>query len=272
MLYKEIDIKLKNQEQPEAAKLYTYIIDNSDQIDKDRKRPAVIICPGGAYAYTSDREAEPIALKMVGAGYHAFVLRYHVAPVRYPIALLELAETVRLVREHAKEWNIDENKVIISGFSAGGHLAASLAMFWMKEWVAKELNTTNACIEPNGCLLSYPVITSGKFAHKGSFENLLGDRLVEIQDEMSLENQVSEQTPPMFIWHTYTDQSVPVENSLFLISSLKKYNIPVEFHMYPVGGHGLSLATEETRNANGGAIQPECTSWIDLATSWIRNF
>lgn len=271
MIHQQISIEIPNRGLEEPAKLYSYIIDNTASIDINRKRPAVIICPGGGYSHTSDREAEPIALRMMAGGYHAFVLRYHVAPTTYPVQLLELAASVKYVREHAKELNIDENHIVISGFSAGGHLAGSLAMFWTKDWLAKELHTTKEMIQPNGCLLCYPVITSGEFAHRDSFVRVLGDRYDELLDKLSLEKQVNVNTPPMFIWHTYTDTSVPVENSLLLVSALRKYNISAEFHMYPVGKHGLSLATEETMNSDGRSIQPECEGWIDLAIRWIKN-
>lgn len=271
MIHNILDITIENRGLTEPAKLYTYIIDNTAEINRNRKRPAVIICPGGGYAYTSDREAEPIALQMMAAGYHAFVLRYHTSPHTYPTQLLELAKAVKVVREHADEWNIDEERIVVAGFSAGGHLAASLSVFWTKEWLLKELATTKEMVRPNACLLAYPVVTSGEFAHRGSFINLLGERYEELLDEVSIEKQVDEATPPMFIWHTYTDQAVPVENSLLLIQALRNYNISTEFHMYPVGVHGLSLATEETKNSDGRGVQPECAGWVELAIRWIKN-
>ena len=209
----------------EDAKLYSYLLSNTEQTDPSRKRPAIIICPGGGYNHTSDREAEPIAMQYLAAGYHDFVLRYHVHPVEYPIALYELAISVKLIRERAEEWNIDPNRIIISGFSAGGHLAGCLAVFWSKEWLSMALHTTKEMIRPNGVILSYPVITSGEFAHRGSFEKLLGTCYDELLSKVSIEQQVNEDTPPIFLWHTYTDQAVPVENSLLLIQALRKFNI-----------------------------------------------
>lgn len=100
-----------------------YIIDNSPEIDMDRRRPAVLVIPGGGYAMTSDREAEPIALKFVGAGYHAFTLRYSVHPSTYPTALIEASAAMALIREHADQWHINPDAVAVLGFSAGGHLA-----------------------------------------------------------------------------------------------------------------------------------------------------
>lgn len=270
MKHEILDIKVNGYELIEDAKLYTYVLDNTPQVDSERVRPAVIICPGGGYSRTSDREAEPIAMQYLAAGFHAFVLRYHTAPTEYPVSLLELAASVKLVREHAKEWNIDPDRIVVSGFSAGGHLAGSLAMFWTEEFVAKTLGTTKEMIKPNGCVLCYPVITSGEHAHRDSFLNLLGSQHAKLLEKMSLEKQVNENTPPMFLWHTFTDTAVPVENSLLLVGALRKYNISVEFHMYPEGCHGLALASEETKTSDGRCVQPECQGWIHLATDWVR--
>lgn len=128
-------------------------------------------------------------------------------------------------------------------------------------------------MKPNGMILSYPVITSGKFAHMGSFEALLGENSndSEKRKKQSLEFQVTEDTPPTFLWHTVTDDTVPVENSMLFFEALRKHRVPVELHLYPSGGHGLSLANEETSHEDGGCIQPECQSWIELACTWIGN-
>lgn len=270
MVYEVINLSIDGYDLESPAKVYAYRLDNTAQSDESRLRPAVIICPGGGYGHTSDREAEPIAMRYLAAGYHAFILRYHVAPVRYPVALLELASTVKLIRENAKEWKIDENKVIVNGFSAGGHLAGCLSTFWASDWLAPMIGTTRERIRINGCILAYPVITSGEFAHRGSFDNLLGDQQNHL-DTVSLEHQVDENTPPMFLWHTYTDAAVPVENSLLMIAALRKHKISAEFHMYPLGGHGLALANQETQMSDGRGYQEECQGWIDLAIRWILN-
>ena len=126
-------------------------------------------------------------------------------------------------------------------------------------------------IRPNGMILCYPVITSGEYAHRGSFEALLGEDAYdpEKRKEQSLELQVTKDTPPTFLWHTEPDDCVPVENSLFFFEALHKNKIPVEMHIYPAGGHGLSLANEETKRQDGSGIQPECQSWMELACGWM---
>ena len=270
MIYKKIEIKVDGYK--ETADLYTYFLDNSIEMNINRKRPVVVICPGGGYTMTSDREAEPIAMQYLAKGYHAVILRYSVEPARYPLALLQLAKTVAFLRENAAEFHIDTNKIVVQGFSAGGHLAASLGVFWKKDFIAERLGVASDMVKPNGMILSYPVITSGEFAHTGSFECLLGENCndPDKRKEQSLEFQVSGDTPPTFLWHTVTDDCVPVENSLLLIQSMKKYDIPVEFHMYPQGGHGLSTCDELSMCPNGYGVQKECSSWLGLVKTWLR--
>lgn len=268
MKHEIIDIQINGS----SAKLYTYILDNSLEIDIERRRPTVIICPGGGYEFTSDREAEPIAIKLNAMGFNSFVLRYSVYPQTYPTSLLELSKAVALVRTNAEKWFVDKNKIIVAGFSAGGHLAASLGVFWKNDFLSEQLEVPNEDIKPNGLLLSYPVITSGIYAHKGSFKALLGESYEKHVHEVSLENQVTKETPPTFLWHTCTDKSVPVENSLLFAKALIKNNIPLEMHIYPQGVHGLALATEETKaNNNEKTVQPEVTNWIDMAGIWLKN-
>lgn len=264
------------------ARLITYIQDYYEEVNVDR-RPLVLICPGGAYAYTSVREGEALAMQFLAMGCHAAVLKYSCAPARYPVALTELASAMTLIREYEAEWHVAPEGVIVLGCSAGGHLAASLGTLWKEDFLAEALDIgkeEQSKLRPDGMILCYPVITAGEYAHRGSFENLLGPeegaagRLEDagsLLSKLSLETRVSEETPPAFIWHTFTDGAVPVENSLFLVGALRRAGVPTEFHMYPVGGHGLGLANRLTQNRDGSAIQEECTSWISLAHTWIES-
>ena len=265
---KDISRKLKNSE----AIISAYIPENSAEININKKRETIIICPGGGYEFTSDREAEPIALKFVAQGFNAVVIRYSIAPVRYPTALLELAETVRYVREKEKEWNVDTEKVIACGFSAGGHLAGSLGVLWNNEIIEKYLDIKNEEVKPNAMILCYPVISSGEFAHKGSFDSLLGQKEAEISREnLSLEKLVSIETPKTFLWHTFDDGTVPVQNSLLFSNALASNKVQFELHIYPSGVHGLGLCEEITAmNGRSEHINSHIASWFNLACQWIK--
>ncbi len=120
--------------------------------------------------------------------------------------------------------------------------------------------------------MCYPVITSGEFAHQGSFEHLLGDKYEEKKEELSLEKCVNKDVPKTFIWHTFTDGCVPVENSLLFATALKRENINTELHIFPEGEHGLSLANDLTLSNWGNEVVPEVEVWIDLATNWLKKF
>lgn len=265
MLHKKIEL---HENGSCGAFLTTYFIESNSEI-KNRKRPTIIICPGGAYMSISDREGEPIALRFLAEGYHAAVLNYSIYPgATYPTALLELGAAVRMLRDNAEEWLIDTDKIIIMGFSAGGHLAASYSCFWSGD-VAELLSCDRDILKPNGLILSYPVITSGEYASRYSFTNLLGDKYDELIEKMSLENQVNASNPPTFIWHTKTDEAVPYQNSELFANALGEINVPIELHLYPEGKHGLALANEVTA-IDASQIVPSCQDWFDKTMAWIK--
>lgn len=269
MLYQEWDIR--NEGSQEYARLCTYIIEHTEDVNCD-ERPMIILCPGGGYEFTSGREAEMMAMQFLAKGYHAAVLWYSVRPSVYPAAMLEVGKSVATIREHAKEWHVNPDKIVIEGCSAGGHLTASYGVFWSEDFVAEKLNVEKEMLRPNGLILSYPVITSGEFAHRGSFNALLnGIETPELLQKMSLEYQVNENVPRTFIWTTFEDETVPPENSLMFVNALRKQHIPVEFHMFEKGAHGLGLANKLTEDRNGFGIQQECEKWIDLALTWMSN-
>lgn len=249
----------------------TALIINNISVAPEKKRPVIVVCPGGGYRQCSDRESEPIALKFMAMGYHVCMMHYSVLPNHFPVALLELAEGVALIRTFSDRWSADPDKIIVCGFSAGGHLACSLGTFWNQEKIYSQIHRTAQEIKPNGMILGYPVISSGEFAHKDSFHRLVGQAASQEElDQVSLELCVSADTPQAFIWHTYTDLTVPVENSLLLACALKKCNVSVELHIYPTGSHGLSLADEETGGDEPERIEPSCQSWIQLVKTWLK--
>lgn len=250
--------------------LTAYIPDSLEDVDKDIKRPTIVIFPGGGYHMCADRVSEPVALRFVSMGYNAFVCKYECAPEKYPQQLLEAAASFAFIRKHAEEFHVDTNKMVSCGFSAGGHVAASLATFWKEDFVSKTLNVKKEDIKPNALVLSYAVITSGEFAHRGSIDNVLGDQTTpEMLEKMSLEKQVSDSVPPTFIWSTFEDDLVPVENSMLYAKALKEKDIPFELHVFEWGKHGLSLCNEITaRNIN--EVNPKTGEWVELCDNWLK--
>ncbi len=255
------------------AELRVYTLPHTEGISMEPERPMVIVIPGGAYQYCSDREAEPIALQFLAKGFHAAVLRYSCAPSRYPVAALELAWSIQWLRARAGELRIKKDAIGVCGFSAGGHLAGTLGTLWREPVFAAALDAAVSW-RPDFQLLCYPVLTLGTFAHVGSRENLLGrpgekDNQSERAEALSLETRVTKETPPTFLWHTAEDGAVPVENSLMYAMACRKNGVPFELHIYERGGHGLSTCTWITA-AGPEQIVPEDTGWIDLAVHFVR--
>lgn len=234
------------------------------------KRPAVIVCPGGGYSFVSSREAEPIALRYNAAGFHAFVLNYSVAPIGWPVACCELSKAIAYVRSIADEHQIDKDKIVVCGFSAGGHLAASIGVHYDKEIIKKYSGVIGEENKPNGMILSYPVIINGEKTHIGTRERFLAGRGEETDQFFGLDEHVTADTPKTFLWHTYTDMGVPVENSLQFASALRKNGVPFEMHIFPEGQHGLSLANEQTAT-DPSQIVPSVQPWMDLSITWLKN-
>lgn len=255
---------------PDAASLTFYGPDHAHKIHPQERFPAVLICPGGAYYFTSDREAEPVALSFLALGFNAYVLRYHTSPAaRYPVPQLEAAAALKWIRENADAHQTDPDRLFIAGFSAGGHLAASLGILWKEKAFSDALGCRPEAFRPTGMILGYPVITSGPKAHRGSFENLTGGDEA-LKESLSLEKRVTPDTVPAFVWHTRTDESVPVENSLYLLCALAENGVPFEAHIYPKGVHGLSLANALTASPNTPQqIQEECAEWVRKAADWV---
>ena len=267
MIYEKILLSVPGGD----AELTAYVPDNSPEINPDRTRRAVVMCPGGGYCFTSDREAEPVALQLLAADLCVFVLRYAVTPARYPAALTQVAAAVKYVREHALQYHVQPDKVAVMGYSAGGHLAASLGVRWQESWLAELLETKAENLRPDGMVLCYPVISGGEFRHQGSFENLTGSDDPAEWEKHSLEKLVTEKTPKAFLWHTFNDATVPVENSLLFFSALRRCGVASELHIYPDGVHGLSLATELTMTLNRpDLLRPEVAVWLEMAIRWLK--
>ena len=238
---------------------------------EDEMRPCILICPGGGYAGCSEREAEPIALKFLNWGFNAFVLRYSCAPHRYPTQLREVAAAFEEIYANSNEWHCDLTKVGVIGFSAGGHLVAHYSNAYNNDAVREVFPESK---KPNFAILAYPVISADEtFAHKGSFVNLLGE--YPVGDDVlkfSCEKLVSADTPPTFLWHTTTDQVVPVKNCLSYATALADNNVPFSVHIYPYGVHGLSTVDHLTNDDDRlDAKTLLADSWLSEFKKWFDN-
>jgi acetyl esterase/lipase len=223
---------------------------------------AVIVCPGGGYSHLSEiKEGSDVAKWLNSLGITAFVLKYRLG-MRYhaPSPLLDASRALRLVRSHAKEWNLDANRIGILGFSAGGHLAATLGTHFDAGKPDASDVIERASSRPDLMVLIYPVISMGEFTHSGSKKNLLGENpTTEAIKLYSNELHVTKDTPPTFIAHAVADPGVPVENSLLFANALRNAHVPFELHLYEKGPHGFGLAPNN----------PILSTWTELCANWL---
>ncbi len=216
----------------------------------------MLVVPGGGYAMVSPMEGEIVAKKFFEEGYQAFVLTYttnmfRIAPLEKQ-PLRDISRAVRCIRSKAEELRVQSDRIACCGFSAGAHLVGSLAVHYGDLVLAEE-----PCLEvsnrPDAILLCYPVITSGEKAHRESFELLFGkDVSKESLAWASLENHLTADTPPAFLWQTMTDELVPVENSILYAKACRAAGVPCELHLFMEGWHGMSLANKDWANNNIG--------------------
>jgi len=228
----------------------------------DKKRGMVLIVPGGGYDHTSLREGDSVSNAFLNEGYHTCIIRYRETLDVAPMPMKELMYTVDFLK---KDKLVDSNKIILIGFSAGSHMVANLSNHYM-EYPEYDCR-------PSLDILCYPVITSDpKYSHKGSFEYLIG------KENMTPENisyadiakNVHKDFPPTFMWHTATDESVPFENSLIMCKALKDNKIKFEYHVFPEGCHGLSMATQESAMGDERKIVPYVQRWFKMAIEFIN--
>lgn len=270
MQYFKHEIKVRES----AVELSCYLPDAAPRTYYPNNRPAMIVLPGGGYEMTYPGEGEPIALEFLARGFCAFVLHYSIYPARFPQALVEALQAIRFVREHAKEYGIDPTKIAISGFSAGGHLAACTGTLWNHTCLDEYLDDDRAKYRPDAMILAYPVINI--VSHKDSFLNLFSQKeeelTPEIQNLLNLENQVSKTTPPTFLWHTAKDSTVPAKASLEFALSLAEKKIPYEIRIWSGDRHGTGLGNYVTEPQSAPLTPHPCSAWVqDSVDFFFKN-
>lgn len=359
MLTKKIQLWENNP----YSKLFTYILDEKLAVDCKKKRPAIIICPGGSYLFTSPREGEPVAMRFASKGYHTFVLHYGTyfkekmtdlnhppeinKDVRYPDHVIDLMESIRIIKKYADEWYIDTENIFTLGFSAGAHVVAALSERWDDESLLEKLQKKQESstisklqkeqkqkladassmqkeqgqklvdasslqkeqgqkseetsgvqeqqknltifhqnmFKPTGTLLCYPLLELRKLIHDvGESDDplrqaqqvqiplgLKGKEKLDETDfqQLNLIDQVRENMPPTFLWHTYNDGTTNPQHTAQFVCELMKNNVPCEFHLFANGQHGMSLG-DETSATKSRHINKECAIWPELADNWMK--
>lgn len=241
--------------------------------DSPDKRDAMLVIPGGGYGCVcDDREGEPIALAFLARGLNCFVLHYTVAPDgAFPIQLIEASKAMKHIRLNAARYHINPDRVFTVGFSAGGHLAASLGTLWHLPAVTAAIGDDSGINRPTGMLLCYAVLTAFDYSHEGSFFNLLGTKTPtkEQLEAVSLERHVDSRSSPAFLMHTANDGGVPVENALLMAGALSAAKLPFELHIYPDAPHGVALADKVTEFGNPAWTDSAIAKWVDHAVYWM---
>lgn len=273
----------------ETACMETYILNNSKEYNVGKKRPLVVVCPGGGYAFTSDREAEPIALKFNGEGLHSVVMWYTTGDVNKntpKYALIELAKAMKYIKEKADEWLVDKEKIILCGFSAGGHLAGNLAVNVANEDLAKEANVSLEDLKHAASILCYPAMEGVKIEPgvigfgDGYFplrysqnERFFGidDPTEEEVESFSLVKKVNKNVPPTFMWHTFEDVLVSVNGTINYARKLSECEIPFELHIFEKGEHGLALCDRTTARKESH-YNNHVIHWFTLCMEWLEPY
>ncbi|MBR4162413.1 MAG: alpha/beta hydrolase [Solobacterium sp.] len=284
--------------------LYTYILDPEISFGVKRKWPAMIVVPGGGYLITATKEGEAVASQFLARGFSCFVLRYSTylksreellkqnpgfdENAHYPAQQLQLMEVIHLIKEHAEEWNIDTDAVYACGFSAGGHVIASVAAHWNDSVFTEQLSfkPEKDELKLNGCVLGYPMVVGNLRPYMEKTKDMPGNILSQIDmietclyrhtdpteeeyEKLTIKNYVTEDTSPMFIWHTTEDIVVSCEGTLELVKTLHKNNVPCEYHLFGHGPHGLACANRYYAK-NKQEIDEEIALWLPLAENWLK--
>ncbi|MGT2742390.1 alpha/beta hydrolase [Streptococcus plurextorum] len=296
MLIKKFNLDNKR----DNVDLTSYILEDSPELLNGKKRPAIIICPGGAYINCSDREGEIVALRFAAMGYHVFVLRYHVLlddkedynsifsdsinfkdDTIFPTPMLDIANAFSIIHEHADDWLVDTDKLILCGFSAGGNNVTNYGVYWNKPIITNSFDIERT--RPAAIIVGYPLTDYCVHQEFVKSQGKSGTRFFEISNRTFLGNEnpteeqllsvssaklIDDSTPPMFIWTTTSDQLVNVNQSTILATALANKGIPFELHVFEDGPHGLSLATQATAPSIV-EVDDTVRIWIDLAEKWL---
>ncbi len=263
-----INKKIPLSEKDENIYLETFVPEKVGE----HKRKAILIIPGGGYWDVCDKhEGEQIAFAFMAKGFNAFVLHYSVRTKAFPTQLIEASKAIKHIRDNAEAYNIDPHKVFAVGFSAGGHLTASLGTMWSKKEIYDEIDMPFGYNKPTGMMLIYPV-TVYEY-HNGSFHNLLVNKNPDKAklDECSIAKNIDENSSPAYIVHSSNDEVVDVRSSLIIANAFAEKKLKFELHIYPDAPHGFALANEAVAPKGDRNNNSAISKWIDNAVYWAEN-
>jgi len=272
MLYKKIKIKEEYNVSTDAE--LEILLPHTRDYPPLPKKPLILVIGGGGYAYVSHREKDPVAISFMKRGFASAILTYTVgslssAPL-YPKPHLELMASIDFIRKHADEFNIDPNKIVVIGFSAGGHLAASYGYLYKNKDLLNVLNVEAENVKPNYLVLAYPVISTKKPTHQGTKEIITGNK-PELIDLLCVEEHIDKTYPVSFIWNTLDDAVVPAINSNLLADALKRVGVNYQLLQYPHGSHGLSMIDENTvGEIKEIEINKDVIGWFDESIKFLN--
>ncbi|MBR5799410.1 MAG: alpha/beta hydrolase [Lachnospiraceae bacterium] len=255
MRYFQVDVRKEPTEYGFMPTMQLYLLEKSEI-----KRPVVIIAPGGGYTTVCiEEDADQVAMQYNAAGFHAAVLNYSVVPHCFPEPQKDLMYAIRLLRENAENWGIQEDAIAICGFSAGAHLCASVSTLWQKA-------SENACVfKPNGVILFYPILTT-RLAHCRDFLKGHAGGDEKLLKWAACDEQVTGDTPPTFMYGTFEDKLSNVENMLYYGEKLKAHGVPFEMHVLPKGQHGAPWCENKTW---GKSVSGRSYHYIGLSIEWL---
>lgn len=242
---------------PEAS-LVCYL--HEQPMMRGMTRPGAVMCPGGAYVGLTPHEGEQMAMNFFSQGYHAFVVKYSVGlRCAWPQPVVETSIAMRMIRAHAEEWSLNPDRLLVGGFSAGGHVASSLGVYWNDPAIQQLAGCTEEENKPNALFLCYPCINMEMpLVEDGEL------KLLPVENE----KLVGEHTPPTFLVHTYDDTLVPMEQSMQFVAAMSAHNRPVEYHVYTPGGHG-ALCGAKPMVTQEGRSTPSVSDWLPQLLQWL---
>lgn len=251
--------------------LQTYIHDKYTNDFQIKKRPALIILPGGAYSFLSERESEPVAITFLKEGFNTFILNYSVGDYsKYPTPLEEVSKAIWEVRKNSEEWGIKTDAIGLVGFSAGAVIAAMAGTQWNTVDLAERLHIPQGMNRPNAIVFGYGAsLTSTIMDDPTVFKPKLGKIATDRTPELDVVNYVGSHTPPFFIWHTRYDDHVPAINPLLLAKAMQKHNLPYELHLFQAGKHGMSVSNNLSAYNEPDFRHPSVDMWVQLCTNWL---